>query len=90
MNEAGMLGDMFRNFKLMAEIAPLLKHLQALGAADGPHEQALALVEIAKFGASRTDTKLDDEALDRIEAVLRTDAGKELLTWCLKQIGVAK
>jgi hypothetical protein len=88
MNEAGMLGDMLRNFRLMTELAPVLKHLQALGKAGTPHEQALAVIELAKFGATRTETELDDEALDRIEAVLRTDAGKELLNWVLKQIGV--
>lgn len=88
MNEAGMLGDMLRNVRLMSELAPLLGKLQALGKAETPHEQALAVIDLAKFGATRTDTTLDDEALDRIEAVLRTDAGKELMTWVLKQIGV--
>lgn len=88
MNEAGMLGDMYKNFRLMTELAPLLGKLQALGAAKTPQEQAIALVDLARFGAGRTETKLDDEALDRVEAVLRTDAGKELMQWVLKQIGV--
>lgn len=84
-----MLVDMLRNVRLMTELAPLLGKLQALGSAQTPNEQALALIDLAKFGATRTDTRIDDEALDRIEAVLRTDAGKELLAWTLKQIGVA-
>jgi hypothetical protein len=86
MNELGM----FTNIRMMLELAPLLKHLQALAEAQTPQEQAIALVAVCRFGASKTDTKLDDEALDRIESVLRTDAGKELLNWVLKQIGVVK
>jgi len=86
MNELGM----FSNLRLMVELAPLLGKLQDLMAASTPQEQAIALVAVCRFGAGKTDTKMDDEALDRVEAVLRTDAGKELLNWVLKQIGVVK
>lgn len=72
--------------KLLAEWAPLLGRLQAVVSADDPHEQALAVVGALQWAAGKSGTEIDDEALEHIEAVLRSDAGKAAFQWVVKKV----
>lgn len=76
----------FDKLKMLAEWAPLLSRLQAVGVAKTPHEQALAAVAVAQWAAGKSETKFDDEMLKHVEALLRTPAGQAFLEWSLGQI----
>lgn len=67
------------------EYFPLIAMLQNVASAATIDARAVAITAVLKFLSARTDTPLDDELLLRVEAVLRTPQGVELLQWCGKQ-----
>lgn len=67
--------------KMFAEWAPLIGRLQAIGAAADPHARAVAICEALKWAAGKSSTALDDEALDHVEAILKTPEGKAAFDW---------
>lgn len=77
---------LFEKLRMLAEWAPLLARLQEVAAADTPHQQALAVVAVAQWAAGKSENKIDDEMLAHVEAVLKTDAGREFLEWALEKI----
>ena len=72
---------LIEKLKLLAEWAPLIAQLQAIGSAASPHEQAVAVVKTAQWAAGKRMNTLDDEALKHVEAVLRTPEGKAMFDW---------
>lgn len=77
--------SLIEKLKLLAEWSPLLGKLQNIVTASDPHAQALAVVAAIQWAAGKTGTEIDDEALEHIEAVLRSDAGKAAFAWVLKK-----
>lgn len=78
--------SLLEKLKLLAEWSPLLGKLQAVVVAPDPHEQALAIVSALEWAAGKTGTAIDDEALNHIEAILRSDAGKAAFAWAVGKI----
>ena len=78
--------SLFEKLKLLAEWSPLLGRLQAVISAKDPYEQALAIVAALEWAAGKTGTSIDDQAMEHIEAVLRSDAGKAAFEWVLKKV----
>lgn len=78
---------LFEKLKLLAEWAPLLAQLQAIGAAKTPHDQALAVVQTLQWAAGKSMNSIDDEALWHVEAVLSTPEGKAAFEWAYAQVG---
>ncbi len=81
---AGM--PLFEKLKLLAEWAPLLGRLQSIMDANGPHEQALAIVKVLQWAVGKSGTTVDDEALEHIEAVLKSDEGKAAFEWVVGKL----
>lgn len=80
--------SLFDKLKMLAEWSPLIGKLQAIAAASNPHDQALAVMAALEWAAGKTNTKLDDELLVHLEAVLRSDAGKAMFLYIVaKAIG---
>jgi hypothetical protein len=75
--------------KLFAEWAPLIGRLQVIMDAATPHERAVAICEALKWAAGKSSTHLDDEALDHIEAVLKTPEGQAAFDWAAALVGGA-
>jgi len=75
--------------RMLAEWAPLLGRLQSITSAKTPHDQALAVVSTLQWAAGKSGTTVDDEALEHVEAVLRTAEGKAAFQWALDKIGGA-
>jgi hypothetical protein len=76
---AGM--PLLDKLKMFAEWAPLIGRLQAIGEAADPHARAVAICEALKWAAGKSSTELDDEALDHVEAILKTPEGKAAFDW---------
>lgn len=77
--------SLFDKLRLLSEWSPLLGQIQIIAAAKDPHTQALAVVDALQFAAGKTPTELDDELLEHIEAVLRTDEGAALFAWVVEK-----
>lgn len=88
-NEEELYGvgfPLFERLQLLAEWAPLLARLQAIGAATDPHERAVAIVRTLRWAAGKSSTSLDDEALDHVEALLKTPEGKAFWGWMVDKV----
>ena len=84
----GLSMSWLEKLKLLSEVAPLLAHLQMAFAESDPHKQTMALIDAAQWAAGRTDTKIDDEALGHIEAVMRTPEAQRALAFAMAKLGV--
>lgn len=78
--------SIFDKIKLLTEWSPILAHVQAITAATTPHEQAVAIIDTLQFAAGKTDTPVDDEALQHLENVLMTPEGREAFAWVVTKI----
>ncbi len=88
-NEEELYGAGFpllEKLKLLAEWAPLLARLQAVGDAKTPHERAVAVVKTLQWAAGKSATEVDDEALGHFEAVLKTPEGTAFFDWIVSQV----
>jgi hypothetical protein len=81
---AGM--PLFDKLKLLAEWAPLLGRFQAVMDASSPQEQAVAIVNALQWAAGKSPTELDDEALEHIEAVLKSPEGAAAFAWVVSKV----
>ena len=86
--EFGMSMSWLDKLRLLAEVGPLLGHLQVAFAESDPHKQALALIDAAQWAAGRTKTTIDDEALQHIEAIMRTPEAQRGLAFLMAKLGV--
>jgi hypothetical protein len=76
--------------KLLAQWGPLLGRLQAIAVAPTPKDKALAVLDALAFAAGQTTTKIDDEAVANLEAVLKTPEGAALFNWIVTLVSVVK
>lgn len=82
---AGM--SLFAKLQLLSEWSPLLTRAEAIMSAQTPQEKALAVVSAARWAAGKTtSTQIDDEALEHIEAVLKSPEGAAAYAWLVAKI----
>ena len=78
--------SLIQKLQMLAEWAPLVAQLQAVANAKNPQERALAVVKVLRWAAGKSSTELDDEALDHLEAVLKSPEGAAFYDWIVKKI----
>ena len=66
-------------YRLVTEWGPALSMLSALSAAASPKERASLVVRLARFAATKTETKVDDVLLEKVQAVIESQPGAELV-----------
>jgi len=75
---AATVGD---KIKQLVEWAPALSLVSAISAAKTAKEKAEGALNLMQFVAAKTDTKIDDDLLERFEAVLLSPQGQELFDY---------
>lgn len=85
MTEYGSL-SVIDKLRLLAEWGPLLFRLETVLSAETPHDKAKAVVECLQWVSKKTDTTLDDEALEHLEAMLVTAEGRAFVDWAAKKV----
>lgn len=91
--EANSYGDglsLIQKLRLLSEWAPLLSRAQSIVTADTPHDQAVAVVGALQWAAGKTSSEIDDEALEHVEAVLKTPEGRAFFEWAIDKISGGK
>lgn len=73
--------SMFDKLRLLSEWAPILARLQTVLEAGDVHERAVSIVSVLQWAARKTDTDLDNQALNHVEAILKTREGEEAFKW---------
>lgn len=80
----------FDALRLLAQYGPLIGRLQAVAGADTPYDRAIAIVGTLKWAAAKSErTNIDDEAVDHLQAILKSPEGKAFFDWLVKTIGGA-
>jgi hypothetical protein len=87
---AGGFLPILEQLKLLAQWGPLLARFQAIAVAPTPKDKALAVLDALAFAAGQTTTKIDDEAVANLEAVLKTPEGAALFNWIVTLVSVVK
>jgi hypothetical protein len=72
--------------QLAVEWAPVITRLQAIADAKTPEERALACVKALEWLAGKTTTTVDDEALEHLEAVLKSPEGAAFFDWVVAKV----
>lgn len=72
--------------QLLAEWAPLISRLQAIGNAGTAQERAAAVIKALQWAAGKSATQLDDEALFHLEAILKSPEGKAFFDWVVQKV----
>ncbi|NDE17075.1 hypothetical protein EBZ80_19315 [bacterium] len=86
-NKYGASLSLWEKLRLFQEWAPVMTFVQAFLATDDPHRKAIVVAECCEWLASKTDaTKVDDELVSHISAVLRSDEGEAFLRWVIGKV----
>jgi hypothetical protein len=78
---AQTVGDKIRQ---LVEWAPALSLVSEISAAKTAQEQIDGALKLMRFVASKTNTHIDDDLLERIQAVLMSQSGRELVDYIVK------
>lgn len=80
---------LFSKLRLLAEYAPLLARAQDLTETEDNHERALIVLNALLWLAKRSENKIDDEVIELVTAVLKTEEGKKLFNYTVDAIAEA-
>lgn len=83
--------SVWEKLRLLQEWYPLVTFIQAILATNDPHQKAVVVADACEWMASKSQTKVDDELVGHLSAILRSPQGESLLRWVLAKIeGVQK
>ena len=76
----------FEKLRLLTEYAPILSFLQDLATEDDPHAKAVIAMDAAQWIAEKTDVEWDEELIEKVAAILKSDEGEDLVRWVLETV----
>jgi hypothetical protein len=77
--------NLWQSLMLLQKWAPLLKFGQAYLAETDPYKKAIIVADGVEWLASQTKASIDDELVQRIAALLKTQEGEALVRWVVVQ-----
>jgi len=80
--------NIWQAIRLLQTWSPLLQYGQKFLGTPDPYEKGLVVGEAAEWLASKTDAKVDDELVQHLADVAKTDEGERLIRFCLGLAGV--
>lgn len=83
--------SVWEKVRLVQEWYPLVTYIQAILATSDAHQKAVVVADACEWMASKSQTKVDDELVSHLSAVLKSPQGEAMLRWVLAKIeGVKK
>lgn len=77
--------------RIIQEWSPMVTYIQAFLATNDPHQKALIVADVCEWLASKSQTKVDDELVSHLTAVLKSPQGESMMRWVMAKIdGVSK
>lgn len=73
-------------FQLFQQLMPLVSYAQRVLNEPDPYRKGIIVADACEWLASRSQTKLDDEAVKLIGDVVKTAEGERLIRWILAQV----
>lgn len=80
--------NIFEKIRLLAEWSPVIAFLQKFAEESDIHAKALIVADVAEWVASKTELEWDDELVDHISDILRSDEGEAFVRWILSRLEV--
>lgn len=77
--------NLFEKLRLLTEYAPLLTYMQDLVAEDDVHAKAVIAADAARWLAEKTDWTWDEELIELVGDILKSDEGEALVRWIVEQ-----
>lgn len=85
-NNYGANLSLWDKIRILQEWAPAVGYIQAFLATADQHQKALVVADACEWAASKTQSKVDDELVSQLAAVLRSPQGESLLRWILAKV----
>ena len=82
--------NIWQQLALLQAWSPLIGYGQRLVNESDPYRKGLIGAEAAEWAASRTDSKLDDQAAKLIGDLVRTKEFEQLVRWALLAVEAAR
>jgi hypothetical protein len=76
--------------RIIQEWAPVATYIQAFLAAKDVNDKAIVVSDAAEWLSAKTQTKLDDEFVSHVSAILRSPQGEDFLRWVVVKVEEAK
>lgn len=84
-NRYGATLTIWEKLMLLQAWSPLIAYGQRFVAAADPYAKAIVVSECGEWLASKTDSKLDDELVKIVAAMLKTKEGEDLVRWLVSK-----
>lgn len=82
--------SVWEKIRILQEWAPVLTYVQAFLGVRDAHQKSLIVMDAAEWLASKTTgTKVDDELVSHLDAILKSEEGEAFLRWVLNKAGEA-
>lgn len=81
------MASLREKLQLLVEWAPLIGLASEISAASTPLERALRISAALRWAASKTQTPVDEELVELLEAVLKSDEGAALFGYLVELFG---
>lgn len=76
---------LFEKIRLLTEYAPLLTYMQDLVSEEDIHSKAVVASEAARWLAEKTDITWDEELIELVGDIIKSDEGEALVRWIVEQ-----
>lgn len=80
--------NIFEKLRLLTEYAPLIGYAQRLVSEQDHHAKLVIVAEAAEWITNRTEIEWDDELVEHVADILRSEEGEALVRWVLSQLEV--
>lgn len=78
--------SVWEQIRLVQEWYPLVTYIQAMLATADPHQKAVVVADACEWMASKSQTKVDDELVGHLSAMLKSPQGESFLRWVLAKV----
>lgn len=82
--------SVWEKIRIIQEWSPIVTYIQGVLATNDAHQKAVVVADACEWMASKSQTKVDDELVGHLSAVLRSPEGEAFLRWVLGKIEGAK
>lgn len=78
--------SVWEKIRIIQEWAPVATYIQAFLAERDTHGKAVIVADACEWLAAKSETKVDDELVSHLTAVLKSPQGESLLRWVAAKI----
>lgn len=79
--------SIWEKIRILQEWSPLVTYVQAFLATHDPHGKSIVVADACEWLASKSKgTKVDDELVQHVTAVLKSPQGEALLRWVVSKV----